>query len=280
MESSVDREWGTEGFANHVANLFLVESGLLMQLVHMELKGRTRKCKLLTRSICETCRSMWILASNGQLHDCLILSRALLEKTVTCCYLMVCDEKEFDRYFLHSLQKGYRSLDREFKSQHAHLRLYFTGTIDPSEVPRLREALDTYTSKRGRPRTRWTQKSLADQIAVIEERSDTDIYMLAFPMLWIYEDASEALHATLYGTVFDHGAYIPGAWKWDESERLRHRWTSFTVLFMVSYGALHELTMMIAKANHALEVVAQSKEIGDEFATALRRALHGDESAK
>ncbi|HUV94421.1 MAG TPA: hypothetical protein VMX14_06260, partial [Anaerolineae bacterium] len=89
MESSVDQEWGTAGFAHHLGDLFLLEAGLLSQLVDMELKGRTSKCKLLMRSICETGRSMWILASGGRLNDCMILSRALLEKTVTCCYLMV-----------------------------------------------------------------------------------------------------------------------------------------------------------------------------------------------
>ena len=71
---------------------FLGQSEILRKIVSSPLVGRVDSLTLLLTAISDTCRGITILAKNGLLNECYMLACALLERTVNCFYLLVCDK--------------------------------------------------------------------------------------------------------------------------------------------------------------------------------------------
>jgi hypothetical protein len=53
----------------------------------------------------------------------------------------------------------------------------------------------------------WTSLSLADRLAAIRDQAKIKIEGLMLSTLGIYDDASEALHGSLYGATFNYGFF-------------------------------------------------------------------------
>lgn len=148
-----------------------------------------------------------LLALNNYLGESYMLARAMLEKLINYMYLLVCEEDEYKKYLNYAKQRGYRVLNRSFISGDQKVELKWTGSVNLDDHPGLKEAVSQFTSSKGKAVTRWTSLSLADRLNVIGEKASVDITGLMFSMLGIYEDASEALHGSLYGATFNYGFF-------------------------------------------------------------------------
>jgi len=151
--------------------------------------------------------SISILARHGCLNECFMLARAFLERLINYIYLLFCDEDEYLRYLAHTKQKGFRLLNRSIKAGDLRAELKWLGSIDLSKERELKEAIDLFTSQKGREITRWTSVQLSDRLGVIAEKGGIEIGPLMFSLLGLYQDASEALHGTLYGSIFHIGVF-------------------------------------------------------------------------
>jgi len=158
-------------------------------------------------SIHSTALSISILARHGCLNECFMLARAFLERLINYVYLLVCDESEYSKYLAHTKQKGFRKLHRFVKAGDLRAELKWSGSIDLSKERELKAAIDLFTSRTGKEVTRWTSTTLSDRLSAIAEKGKLNIGPLLLTLLAIYEDASEAMHGTLYGSVFHIGAF-------------------------------------------------------------------------
>lgn len=158
-------------------------------------------------SIHSTGLSISILATHGRLNECFMLARAFLERLINYIYLLICDEEEYLRYLAHTKQKGFRVLSRSVEAGDMRAELKWAGSIDLSKERELKQAIDLFTSKTGKEITRWTSITLSDRLAIIAQKGGLEIGPLLFALLGIYQDASEALHGTLYGSIFHIGVF-------------------------------------------------------------------------
>ncbi len=161
----------------------------------------------LLMSIYITGNAINLLAVNNFLGESYMLARALLEKLINYMYLIVCEEEEYQKYLNYTKQKGYRILNRSFVVGERKAELKWSGSVDLDKYPELREAVNQFTSEKGKVITRWSSLSVAERLNVIRDRARIKIEGLMLSMLGIYDDASEALHGTLYGSAFHFGFF-------------------------------------------------------------------------
>ncbi|MCX5999627.1 MAG: hypothetical protein NTU41_08580, partial [Chloroflexi bacterium] len=177
----------------------------------------------------------------------------------------------YKRYEKYTRQKAYRVLNREIAAGGHSVGIRHTGGIDVSAIPLLQEALDEYTSRRGRTVTRWSRASLEERVEVIGKRSKVDTTILLMCLLAIYDDGSEALHGTLYGCTFHLGVF-EGSVK-DRTELSKNINGAICMVFFISGLMLHELLSTLCQQNDLPELMARAKDRVTHYAEVLRKAL-------
>ena len=85
-------------------------------------------------------------------------------------YLLVCEEHEYKKYLNYIKQKGYRVLNRSFMAGDHKVELKWAGPFNLDDYPELKEAVNQFTSSKGKAVTRWTSLSFADRLNVIGEK--------------------------------------------------------------------------------------------------------------
>lgn len=155
-------------------------------------------------------RAVIKLAQKGFVNETYPIFRSLFEKIVTFYYLQVCDDDEFKNYIDYSKQKTYRVATRELSIHDKKFSLKYSG-IDLEKNPELKKSVEKYTGpKSGKPITRWSNTSIEKKLEVINASGFIKIDVMMITLVAIFDDASEALHATLYGCTFHWGTYDTG----------------------------------------------------------------------
>lgn len=172
------------------------------------------------------------LAQHGFLNESFMLARSQLEKTINYLYLLNCDEEEYLNYVAYTKQKQFRMFNRSVNVGEMKAKINRLGVEELKENPELQEALNKFTSKSGKEISRWSTKSIPDRLSVIEPKLGKDIgfYMLSY--LGIHENASEALHGTIYGVAFNIGLW--GGKPPSSVDELYENWNGqFSMLFLM-----------------------------------------------
>jgi hypothetical protein len=159
----------------------------------------------LLERISSECKAVVNLLPGGFVSESYILARSTLEKSINYCYLLVCDEEEYKNYMDYSKQKMVRSF---YSKERAFGHLGIKKELPDIALLSSYHPLKKFTGPRGGEKTRWTEKNLEDRIKKVQEIVDnftSQIYLVA--LNYIYEDASESLHGTLYGAIFHTGIF-------------------------------------------------------------------------
>lgn len=212
-------DFGSQELTLEFSRYLLNQMTLFKKATERDLSDRGEELKSVILAISQTAYTIANLTPNGLLNECVMLGRGLLERSINFAYLLVCSTDEFERYHNYTVQKSYRRLNRSVTAGEKTIEIGYQSEIGPEDIPELAEALDMFTSKRGREITRWTQNGLGKRIEVIGDKSSVSAEPFMLCWLSIYEDASEALHGTFYGCTFDTGAYEPGSPRTEESMR-------------------------------------------------------------
>lgn len=260
------KEFGADKSTGRFFDFFMSQLALLEKLYQHQFTNlkhlddaRVGKLYPLLFSIHHTGISISLLSSHLHINECYILARSFLERLITYIYLLSCDESEYSRYISYTKQKGYRVLNRSFVAGDSEVRLKWSGIIDLEKEPDLKEAVNTFTSEKGKPKTRWTSQSLSKMIQSIASRGKLEIGYMMLAILWIYEDASEALHGTLYGSTFHIGTFIgkiPSS-----KEELKKNWNEqFSALFLALGTCMHTLIQSFHKVANVDDILSNSKD--------------------
>jgi len=137
--------------------------------------------------------------------------------------------------------------------------LKWSGSIDLAKNPDLKRVVDMFTSEKGKPKTRWTSQPLSEMLQSIADIGKVEIGYLMFAILWIYDDASEALHGTLYGSTFHVGIFhgkIPSS-----KEELTKNWNErFSALFLTLGTCIHTLIQSFNRVEAIGKIASQSDD--------------------
>ena len=127
------------------------------------------------------------------------------------------------------------------------------------EEPELKEAVDIFTSDRGKTKTRWTSKNISSMLESISNNGGLEIGYLMLAKLWIYDDASEALHGTLYGATFHMGIFTGELAS--SKDELKKTWNErFSALLLTLGTSSHTLLQGFNKLSAIENIVSDSKD--------------------
>jgi len=256
-----EKLFGTQEITAHFRNFLLSQSSIINKMVFKgaKLDERSSQISVLLGSACQTATAIAKLSESPEifLAECIVLARGFLEKVINFCYLLVCNREEYERFLKHTIQKSYRKLNRKIALDEHAFQIKWTGEIDVDNIPELKEALAKFTSESGKEKTHWTKANLLDRIKIITQNSKLQSASFLLNTLTIYEDASEALHGTLYGCSFHTGAYEPNLDKKD-SRKVRQNIQQNTTLLLWQLGMLfHQVILLLNEKNNlkkALEI--------------------------
>ncbi|WP_349362242.1 MULTISPECIES: DUF5677 domain-containing protein [unclassified Paenibacillus] len=209
-----------------------------------------------------------------------MIARSYVERMVNFLYLQVCDEDDFNSFQLHTTQKAYRRLERSIATTKGKVSIAYTGK-DQVSLPNLEEAINRFTSKSGKEITHWTPVSLDKRIEIISERSKIKPSIMLMCKLNIYEDASEALHGTLYGSLFHLGVFSPGTKLSDPNDLLQHYTSLKTTIFWTCGLLTHDLfTLINEKHSNIEDIYIKSNEFTKIAINEMKKAAKYNEETK
>ena len=88
----------------------------------------------------------------------------------------------------YTKQKGFRVLNRSFTVGELKVALGLSESVSLENYSEIQEAVKLFTSKKGKPITRWTKSSISEMVNTIKIKGEIDIRYLMLAMLGIYDD--------------------------------------------------------------------------------------------
>ncbi|WP_339249089.1 DUF5677 domain-containing protein [Paenibacillus sp. FSL P2-0136] len=274
-----DSPFFTEELLTNMNKFFVGGVELLRDLNNVDEKRIKRNYPLLV-SLIENSKSMSLLGECNLINDMYMIARSYVERMINFMYLQVCDEAELNSFQLHTTQKAYRRLDRSIETTTGKVQFVYTGK-DSVSLPNLNEALNRFTSKSGKEITHWTPISLDKRIDIISERTNIEPSIMMMCNLNIYEDASEALHGTLYGSLFHLGVFSPGTKLSNPNDLLQH-YSSLKTTVYWTCGLLTNdlLTLLNQKYSNLEGIYAKSKDSTNKAIEIMKKAAKYNEETK
>lgn len=263
--------WGSDKYREELHKIYAKQLLLLERLYKYQFeelghlnKTRLGSLYLLLLSMTYTGAAISILAGRMQAEECLInecymLARSLLERIINYLYLLYCDEKEYERFLQYTKQKGVRVLNRSFSVGELKVALGLSQPVDLENHPEIAEAVKQFTSEKGKTIKRWTKSSISKMLETIKSNGEIDIRYLMFAVLGIYDDASEALHGTIYGATFHIGHYF-GKVPESKKELKENINGQFSTLFLMLCTSIHTLIIGFNKNANIEEILKESKQ--------------------
>ncbi len=225
-------------------------------------------------SILSTSHAIAVLVGAGHVNESYMLIRALHERCLNYCYLIISPDEEFDRWFEHSMQKGYRELRKELVVADFGFKLEFSGYDTIWNRPEVVELMSKFaTAVSGKEKRDWSTlaPSRVDRIEWLS-KSKHDIFWEPFVLVeaLFYAEASEALHGTFYGTVFHRGFFEPRFQQGDKASN-SHDASS---LILATVTILLNTVMKAANLRHSMpSLLQQSIKVTQSAAKLLKSEI-------
>lgn len=193
------------------------------------------------------------------------IARSAVETAVNAAYIAVGGEPMAEQSVRHMRQKRWRDLSREANIGGWRMTVCREVGLTPEDLPGLPEALDEYTSKRGREVRDWTPTSIEERIDAVAERSRRAGLCFGAAVFAIYRPSSELLHGTYYGVnYFWQGSREQPARSraaFDHLWLLEHFVTLLSAMFFGASGAIDAMAAVFQFPDHAKLQDALAREL-------------------
>jgi len=208
----------------------------------------------------DTNKSIALLAREEKMRDVFVLARTSYETMLNACFILAEGEVVADKAYRHVLQKSWRDLDRELIINETAVYIRHRSQVDPSDNGDLQEAIDEFTSKRGREITSWTAESVKERIEVVDRKYGGDTVMgLQFGLLAIYRHASDIAHGTLFGSMFAVGLTQPEGPPKSPMELVSYQRSNLCMLLTMLGGVVDSLLQVLGHELGQTDFVEESK---------------------
>lgn len=254
--------FGDKALTEHLNGYLLAQTSILKGVSKSKnLTGRAEEMRAVLMSSVGIAVAINRLGKEDMLNETTMLTRALLERLINFCYIIVCNEDEFQKYKSYSLQKAYRKLDRKIEAEKHTLGVKYAGEINLDTIPEMKSAIAQFTGPKGGEKTRWTDVELSKRVILIGESSKAfDERKWLLSILSFYEDASEALHGTFYGSTFHTGYHQPGFDKNNKEEIETGAQKKLSLLFWQMGDLIGEVIAFLDEKYKLGDIVEKSKE--------------------
>ena len=110
-------------------------------------------------------------------------------------------------------------------------------------------------------------------MSVIDYSGEIDITLIMMALEVIYDDASEALHGTLYGCTFHLGAYDADQGNKGVEDKIKRHRKNLTMIFYFLGRLLGDLNQYIFKKCDLKDLLEFSEDINSQIKDTLNRCL-------
>lgn len=134
------------------------------------------------------------------LEESVMLSRSLLETTINIGFINCADEQASEMMYEYTRQSIVREMDAMYEFAGTKLEVKSTSEYQLSDE--IKETIDEFTTKSGKPIRDWTKREFGIEKrvnAVLKEFKGTFSQILPITFMSNYPDASELLHGSLHG---------------------------------------------------------------------------------
>ena len=191
----------------------LNQMGLLQKALSQAGSTKGTRISELSTLICQICSftsSAVMMSRNGRISEAYLLSRSILDTSINCGYMLICDQDEYDRFVDFSRRNIGRGIETKAKAFEAIGKSF--GIPAVRKLTPFKEVFDKFTSpKKHVDLKKWeTEKSSSfdKKLKSIRSRvSGFNAELFEVGRLFIYEDASEIAHGTLYGSTLCTGIF-------------------------------------------------------------------------
>jgi hypothetical protein len=230
-----------------------------LEVTGREKGSRNQELTTLLVQVMSFSSSVVSLARGGKISEMYLLSRSILETSINYSYMLTCDAEEFDRFLEFSKRNIGRSIETRAKA--------FEAIGVSLSIPNLRkiapfaEVFEKFISpKKGVDLTKWeTPKSfgMSKKLEVIAANVDGfNSQLFDAASFFIYEDASEIAHGTLYGSALCTGAFF-GAKDYPSAVRY-------------TFGIIRTIYLLLGAIVDSLILVTHSKKPLDKLLMASK----------
>ena len=217
-------------------------------------------------AITDSCESLLNLYKGSYIRDCYVIARTILETIINICYIVSGGNEVAEKASRHAEQKIVRDLQRNSTIGNQTISIKWQGDLDVDSNKDLKSALDEFTSKTGREKTNWSDKSIAERLEVINAKMDNKVSdSLQFALFGIYRHASDITHGTLFGSLFAIGMTTPGVHIKSGEELQRHYNQLFTMIFLLLSGSIKSLLIALETEYELGDLIKKSKELFTEI---------------
>ncbi len=218
--------------------------------------------------------SLGVLVSHKFVNEAYILIRALYERCLNYCYLIAAPDDEYMRWAEHSLQKSIRLLRKELVVGNFGMKLEFSGLQEIWDRPQVTEIMKKYQRKNSSKEDPQWSKLSRRRIDRIEwlSKNQTDIPWEPFVLmeLMFFDEASEAVHGTFYGTVFHKGFFEP---KFQEKGKLAKETDSSSLLIGASVIMLDSVLRAAHLRFPTEDLIAKSRDNAQSVARLFKSEI-------
>jgi hypothetical protein len=256
---------------------FLCQAALLNKVKASALPSPYNMCDLLVSDAGHDAEAITLLCANGYGNQAAMVFRGFLEKIVTYFYVFATNDDERKAYIQYSMQKTYQ-LTRgsgRIESKRGPLEIKFTGSLDYlMNIPEYKAAVDRFTSPSGKPKTRWSNTSIEKKLEAIKKADLVDTAPIELLLYYIYDNASEALHGTLYGCLFHLGMFQPGKpLRRTHEEQAAHYAGYLATSFILGASVMNLLLEFLCPKTDQLDILAESKASDEKVVARLKEVL-------
>ncbi len=220
MENQKLKKEDLELLIEELRKYFLAQLTLLKGVCQSELQGKVFESKIVIASSCSTGTAIYKIGGSPEYFysEMMMLARSFIEKLTNFCYLQVCGDEEYEKFFLHPYYKAFHNSDRSKFTESNSINLKYTGKEKLKENKKIKRALEVFSETDYTKN--WSNLNIDKKVAFIAKNTKIKTEFFLLNTLSIYSNASEALHGSLYGCALATGAYTPGvdAKKKDEVE--------------------------------------------------------------
>ena len=215
--------------------------------------------------------SLLILARMGKTGDCFVLARVIFETIINICFVFAGGDGTAERAMRYAKQKGSRDLSRMMAIGGSKLSLKWEA-IDGVDLPDdISEALQEFTSKKGREIRKWTPQSIKQKIELIDKKYGSETTKrLFFPFFAIYRHASEIAHGTFFGVMFSMGLTDPKGLPKSEAELVDKQTANLTMILLMISMSISSLLLVFSREDEGFKKYFKKsddllKEIQSQF---------------
>lgn len=202
--------FGSNFFVSETQNFLTAEMTIIRGIIEEnKLKGRALNLLAMIFGLLSTGSAIFLLSKDNQrfYNECVMLARSFFERITNICFLLVCKDETFEECMDHTLFRQYlrgvknnKVVKNNQNKVLMQIKLKNHGIKDLKEDPKMKPIIEKFKKSK---RTRFPLPKIEKKLGLLSEYSkylNVSLF-LAYQHAY-YDDASEALQGSYYGSLF------------------------------------------------------------------------------